>query len=197
MQQIFESFIESFIADKVGVSENFLDKLLASQLRANLLNLFHQDNMKTAGTGNELVILKNSAIRNDKIYWLDKSSTNTAENEFFTLMDAFVTYLNETCFTGITQYEFHYALYEEGNFYKRHLDRFRNDDHRLFSMITYWNEDWVEGNGGELQIFLPEGDFQKISPTNGKSVFFRSNEIEHEVLETHRPRMSITGWLKR
>ena len=30
----------------------------------------------------------------------------------------------------------------------------------------------------------------------GKSVFFKSNELEHEVLVTYLPRMSITGWLK-
>jgi len=197
VQQIFESFIESFLAQKVGVSEQFLNKVLASQLKENLQNLFNQDKMKTAGTGNELMVHKDSSFRSDKIYWLEKDSTNTSEIEFFKLMDEFVVYLNETCYTGITQYEFHYALYEKGNLYKRHLDRFRNDDHRLFSMITYLNEDWIDGDGGELKIYLPEGQTQNISPTNGKSVFFRSNELEHEVLVTHKPRMSITGWLKR
>ena len=112
-------------------------------------------------------------------------------------MDDFVQYLNETCYTGITSYEFHYAMYEKGSFYKRHLDRFRNDDRRLFSMITYLNADWQEGDGGELSIFHDDGQTQNISPTNGKSVFFKSDELEHEVLKTIVPRMSITGWLRR
>jgi len=51
------------------------------------------------------------------------------------------------------------------------------------------------GNGGELQIHHAD-HLQNISPTNGKSVFFKSSELAHEVLLTHVPRMSITGWLK-
>jgi SM-20-related protein len=38
---------------------------------------------------------------------------------------------------------------------------------------------------------------QKISPLQGKTVFFKSNELVHEVLVTKARRMSVTGWLKR
>jgi len=39
-------------------------------------------------------------------------------------------------------------------------------------------------------------DSQAISPTNGKTVFFKSDELLHEVLITNKRRMSVTGWLK-
>ncbi len=110
-------------------------------------------------------------------------------------MDRFVLYLNETCYTGITGYEFHYARYGEGSFYKRHLDQFRNDGSRQYSMIMYLNADWQVADGGELCIYQ-DGLPRNISPEEGKSVFFRSSEMEHEVLLTHKARMSITGWLK-
>ncbi|MBK8625607.1 MAG: 2OG-Fe(II) oxygenase [Saprospiraceae bacterium] len=197
MQQVFETLIETFLTDKVGISKHFLSETLSLQLKSNLLGHLAQNDLITAGTGNENTILKDTAIRSDKIYWLDKTHNDPHENAFFALMDEFVSYLNETCYTGITSYEFHYALYEKGSFYKRHLDRFRNDDRRLFSMITYLNPDWKEGDGGELSIFHDDGQTQNISPMNGKSVFFRSDELEHEVLQTLVPRMSITGWLKR
>lgn len=197
MQKIFETLIETYLVDKVGISEHFLSETLSGQLKANLLNLFAKNELVTAGTGNENTILKDIAIRSDKIYWLDKSHDDPHENAFFALMDDFVLYLNKTCYTGITDYEFHYAMYEKGSFYKRHLDRFRNDDRRLFSMITYLNADWKEGDGGELSIFHDDGQTQNISPKNGKSVFFKSDELEHEVLKTMVPRMSITGWLRR
>ncbi len=197
MQKIFETLIETYLTDNVGISEHFLSEVLSVKLKSNLLNLYDQNTLFTAGTGNEVDILKDTALRSDKIYWLDKSHHDPSENSFFDLMDEFVKYLNETCYTGITGYEFHYAMYEKGSFYKRHLDRFRNDDSRLFSMITYLNENWVEGDGGELSIFHNSGECQKINPTNCKSVFFKSDELEHEVLETFVPRMSITGWLKR
>jgi len=197
LQKIFETLIETYLRDKVGISEHFLSDTLSADLKVNLMTLFAKNALLTAGTGNESTILKDTAIRSDKIYWLDKSHDNVHENAFFVLMDDFVRYLNETCYTGITGYEFHYALYEKGSFYKRHLDRFRNDDSRLFSMITYLNNDWKEGDGGELSIFHDDGQTQNVSPTNGKSVFFKSDELEHEVLKTLVPRMSITGWLKR
>ena len=129
------------------------------------------------------------------MHWLDRDSQDITELQFFALMDDFVQYLNETCYTGITDYEFHYTLYEAGSFYKRHLDQFKNDQSRQFSMIMYLNENWQEGDGGELCVYH-DAEEHKIAPTNGKCVFFKSSELQHEVLLTNKPRMSITGWLK-
>ncbi|MBK9256173.1 MAG: 2OG-Fe(II) oxygenase [Saprospiraceae bacterium] len=197
MQTNFETLINSYISNEIGICENFISTGLANQLRKRLLALFSEKAFKNAGTGNETIILEDTMIRGDKIYWLDRKNNNSDENEFFDLMDAFVMYLNETCYTGITGYEFHYALYEPGSFYKRHFDRFRNNDSRQFSMITYLNESWQEGHGGELQIHHQNKEKQDISPLSGKSIFFNSSELEHEVLITTQPRMSITGWLKK
>ena len=105
------------------------------------------------------------------------------------------SYLNSTCFTGIKSYEFHYALYEKGAFYKKHLDQFKTDNGRAFSMIIYLNESWKIEDGGELKIYQTT-EIQLIAPENQKCVFFKSNELEHEVLLTNVSRMSITGWLK-
>ena len=129
------------------------------------------------------------------IYWLDRDHNDPYENEFFDRMDNFVSHLNESCYTGITGYEFHYTLYEEGAFYKKHLDQFRNNDSRQYSMIIYLNTGWQLADGGELCIQHSDHQ-QNISPENGKAVFFKSSELEHEVLITNKPRMSITGWLK-
>ncbi len=197
LKEIFETLIETYLKDKVGISDLFLNQYLSEQLRTNLISLHDNRDMVYAGTGNKDIILKDTTVRSDKIYWLDRNHNNLHEDAFFDVMDEFVRYLNETCFTGITHYEFHYALYEKGCFYKRHLDRFRNDDSRLFSMITYLNPEWKTGDGGELNIYHDDGNTQKISPNAGKSVFFKSDELEHEVLETMMPRMSITGWLRK
>ena len=62
-------------------------------------------------------------------------------------------------------------------------------------MIMYLNPDWIPEDGGALCIHHESG-LQNISPLNGKVVFFKSNELEHEVLTTLKYRMSITGWLK-
>ena len=127
------------------------------------------------------------------IYWLDRSHNDLSENAFFDLMDEFVSYLNASCYTGITGYEFHYALYPKGSFYKKHVDQFKNNAVRQFSMITYLNTDWKQEDGGELCVYQ-NGTQQNIAPTAGKSIFFKSSELEHEVLLSNKARMSITGW---
>ncbi len=195
MQIIFDSLIDSFIADKVGLAENFLSVALAGQLKGNLIAFYADKQLVMAGIGNNPELVRDKLWRNDKIFWLDRAHHNPYEDNFFELMDSFVLYLNRTCYTGITGYEFHYTMYEKGSFYKRHLDQFQNNKSRAYSMIMYLNADWVEKDGGELCIYHRD-HLQTISPMNGKCVFFKSSELEHEVLMTQEPRLSITGWLK-
>jgi len=152
--------------------------------------------MQNAGTGNDALVHHDKKFRSDVIYWLDKKNNNEHERSFFTLMDSFILYLNKTCYTGITGYEFHYTLYPQGSFYKKHIDQFKNNSSRQYSMIMYLNEDWIAADGGELCIHHKDLSLQNIAPTNGKCVFFKSSELAHEVLLTNKPRMSITGWLK-
>ncbi|HSN09158.1 MAG TPA: 2OG-Fe(II) oxygenase [Hanamia sp.] len=196
METIFNTLIETFIENKVGVTENFLNATLASKLRSNLLSLYSQNKLRLAGTGNGAFAVRDKSMRSDMIYWLDRKNNNEAENAFFDLIDAFVSYLNSTCYTGITGYEFHYTLYEKGSFYKKHIDQFANNKSRQYSMIFYLNEDWQPEDGGELRIYYND-KVENISPLNGKSVFFKSIELAHEVLVAYKPRMSITGWLKK
>jgi len=195
LQKNFDELIDSFIENKVGLSENFLNDTLAQHLKDNLNNLYATGKLRSAGTGNDLVVVQDKMFRSDVIYWLDRKHNDNHENDFFDLVDSFVSYMNNTCYTGITGYEFHYTLYPEGSFYKKHLDQFRNNNSRKYSMIMYLNADWEAADGGELCI-TQHDHLQMISPQNGKAVFFKSNEMEHEVLITNKPRMSITGWLK-
>jgi SM-20-related protein len=196
LEKNFNELIESFIENKVGITDNFLGAVLASNLKANLTSYYQEKLLLSAGTGNKTLVTQDTLFRSDKICWLDRSHNNIYENKFFDLMDRFIAYLNDTCYTGITGCEFHYTLYEEGSFYKKHIDQFRNDESRKYSMVMYLNEGWTSSDGGELRIYHSNDRQQNISPDSGKSVFFKSSELEHEVLVTNKPRMSITGWLK-
>jgi SM-20-related protein len=195
MENGFEDLIATYIENKVGISENFLSNDLANNLKQNLFALNNASRLAQAGIGNSEKLSYDGAIRSDSIYWLDKKNNNAFENEFFLQIEAFINYLNESCYAGITGYEFHYSLYEAGDFYLKHLDQFKNNPSRKYSMISYLNSDWQESDGGELLIHQLDNN-QKISPTQGKTVFFKSNELVHEVLVTQNTRMSITGWLK-
>lgn len=192
MDIIFDELIDSYLASNVGIAKNFLSKVLSAHLADNIRTLYADDLLLSAGTGNNTVVNYNNVIRSDKIYWLDRLHNNRYENDFFDLIDRFVSHLNSTCYAGITGYEFHYTLYEKGSFYTRHLDNFKQNGTRVFSMIMYLND---KVDGGALRIYQGNSS-QDISPNAGKSVFFKSNELEHEVLVTHLPRISITGWLK-
>lgn len=195
MENEFETLISSFIDNKVGLHYNFLKLDLSKQLQEHLLQLFEDNRLKLAGVGNDTKFQNDKSVRNDIIYWLDRKHENIHENAFLDVIDEFVKYLNRTCYSGITGYEFHYAMYEKGSFYKRHLDQFKDNGHRAFSMIIYLNPEWLDNDGGELCIYHSDHS-QIVNPTNGKCVFFKSSELEHEVLLNNKNRMSITGWLK-
>ena len=187
--------IATFLEHNVGISDHFLDDLLADRLKVNLLCLHQNQLLQAAGIGNSEKLVHNLGIRSDSIYWLDRKHDSSCENDFLDLIEGFICYLNISCYAGITDYEFHYSLYEKGSFYKKHLDQFQNNSSRKYSLISYLNADWQESDGGELMIHQL-GSSQKISPNNGKTVFFKSDELLHEVLETNQRRMSVTGWLK-
>lgn len=196
MENNFEILIESFIKENVGIDNHFISDALSQHLKQNLLELLSQNKLQEAGTGNELLVSHNKTVRGDSIYWLDRTHNNEYENDFLDQIDDFVKYLNRSCFAGINGYEFHYSLYEVGSFYQKHLDQFNNNPSRKYSMISYLNDDWQESDGGQLMIYQNYNN-KKVNPTQGKTVFFKSNELQHEVLVTQKQRMSITGWLKR
>ncbi len=196
MNNSFDILIDSYLDNKIGIDTIFLNKELSAGLQQNILRLQEDKLMVSAGIGNDEVKDSKQKTRSDKIYWMDKSHNNVYEQEFLQLAEDFIEHLNRTCYTGINSYEFHYAVYEKGSFYKRHKDQFKNDSNRKYSLISYLNENWLEEDGGQLLVYQDE-TFQKVLPHSQTAVFFKADEMEHEVTEANRARMSITGWLKQ
>lgn len=196
MNNPFDLLIDSYLDNKIGIDPCFLSKSLSDGLQQNIFQLQKDQLMTVAGIGNEAVKDQHQKMRGDKIYWMDKSHSNQYEQEFLQLAEDFIDRLNSTCYTGINGYEFHYAVYEEGSFYKRHRDQFQNDSNRKFSLINYLNDNWLQEDGGQLLVYQNETT-QTIEPHAQTAVFFKSDEMEHEVSKANRSRMSITGWLKR
>lgn len=191
----FASLIDSYLLTSFGSVENFLPPNLALALRQELLELSLSGKMKAASIGHGESKQQNELIRTDSIYWLDNSHVALAEGLFLDIMQQLLRYMNETCYTGLTSSEFHFALYEAGSFYKKHRDQFHQHQQRQFTFICYLNEAWEIGDGGELCVHH-QGSTQLIPPTMGRVVFFKSSELMHEVLLTHKPRLSITGWFR-
>lgn len=192
----FEELVNSFVDNRIGLCEHFLSLELATLLQQDLQNLDRDNRMFAAGIGNNDIKDTKQKTRGDRIFWLDKKNNSINEKAFIEQVEDFIDYLNKTCYTGINAYEFHYALYDTGSYYHRHKDQFKNNTDRKYSLINYLNDDWIDTDGGALLVYQGE-QTDTILPTIQKAVFFESNQLEHEVAIANRPRMSITGWLKR
>ncbi|MDN3491460.1 2OG-Fe(II) oxygenase [Winogradskyella bathintestinalis] len=193
---LYERVISDISSQKYSIVDDFFSEEEVIALRHSLLLKYEEDAFKKSAIGNKTNELVKKAVRGDIILWIDENVINFAEELFFNKINDLKDYLNRTCFLGINQKEFHYAIYPKDTFYKRHLDTFQNDDRRKLSFVCYLNsEDWKPENGGELVLYLDNED-KIIYPFPGKVVIFESQELEHEVKPVNTPRLSITGWLK-
>jgi SM-20-related protein len=195
MEDKFEALITDILEQQYATLESFISPELTAGLRHELVQNFEKGIMKPAGIGQRFSFKQNLDIRGDVIFWLEKEH-NAAEKAFLEQVEQFITYLNSSCYTGINAYEFHFALYEAGSFYRRHLDQFKSDQGRKYSLIIYLNDAWEAEDGGQLVLY-PTTVPVEIQPEGGRVVFFKADEVEHEVKPAIRPRMSIAGWLKR
>ncbi len=197
---LYERIITDLLDHQYSIVDDYFSPADVETLRNALLDNYEKDQFKKAAIGNGGNTLIERAIRGDFILWIDERVAETPEQLFFTRVNDLANYLNKTCFLGIMYREFHYALYPEGTFYKRHLDTFQNDDRRKLSMVCYLNEsNWQPEDGGELVLYLNENGNElskKIQPLSGRMVIFESQVLEHEVKPAKRDRLSITGWLK-
>ncbi len=197
---LYEQIISDLMEKKYSIIDDFFSGYEVSLLRKSLLDKYEEDDFKKAAIGNRTNEVIARSIRGDFILWINEAEAGEAEKAYFKKINSLVNYLNRTCFMGILTKEFHYAVYPEGTFYKRHLDTFQNDGRRKLSMVCYLNdEDWKPENGGELTIYTEENGNENeinIYPFPGRVVIFESQELEHEVKPVKVPRLSITGWLK-
>lgn len=196
--RLYESIISDILDQGYSICDTFLEEYLVELLREELKSLYETNYLKKAAIGNRVNESIEKNIRGDYIQWIDEVKANSVEKQFFNTLNAFKNYLNKTCFMGLLHQEFHYAVYPQGTFYKKHIDTFQNDDRRKLSMVCYLNDQtWEASNGGELVLY-PEGSPDVvIYPLPGRVVIFESQILEHEVKEViNDKRLSITGWLK-
>ncbi|NOU49920.1 2OG-Fe(II) oxygenase [Pseudoalteromonas sp. JBTF-M23] len=156
-----------------------------------------QKDFYRAGIGRQEDHIKNKKIRRDKIHWLDNSDPDEAL--FLSYMQDLQSYLNRRLFLGLFSYECHFAQYEPGAFYKKHLDAFKGETNRILSTVLYLNPNWQCTDGGELAIYDPQNHeqlLQVVTPNYGTLVTFLSDEFPHEVLPAKKTRYSIAGWFR-
>lgn len=171
---------------------------LLAALRNEVTILHKSEAMNRAGIGRGANLVKDPSVRRDKIAWLEGFSEPQAR--LFRFLDQLREGLNQRLFLGLKRFEAHYATYQSGDFYKRHVDSFRGRASRMISLVLYLNEDWGLEDGGELQLFSPDNEGSPVGlvrPEAGRVVLFLSEEVPHEVLPANRTRYSIACWFRQ
>lgn len=194
------AIVQTLAEQGYAVIPNFLDAATCQTLAKEGKRQADAGMLKEAGVGRGDEYSLRNEIRSDHILWLDDNNAGTLQKQYFDLLESYREEINRQLFIGLFEFEGHLAIYPPGSFYKRHLDRFRDDDRRTVTAILYLNEDWKESDGGQLR-FYPNGEnteeYIDVLPEAGTLVTFLSHDYWHEVLPGSRERMSITGWFKR
>src|SRR6186713_31967 len=137
MNSVFNGIADGLAEEGYAVVDQFLsqqevDAILDLDTFKNGLAQF-----KKAGIGKNQSLQVNESIRGDYIHWIDKSSASTPIKIYLDRLNDLITYLNQSLFLSLKDYEVHLTTYPPGAFYKRHLDQFNRDDHRKLSVICY------------------------------------------------------------
>lgn len=195
-QTPFDQVVSDILQKGWSVTDGFFSPAMVDALMADVAEL---DNsyMHRAGVGRSSDFQVALDRRRDYIRWIDP--INPARTAFLDAMSELRLEFNRRLILGLWDYEAHFARYEEGAFYEKHLDAFKGKSNRVLSTVLYLNEDWNESDGGELVLFDEHDHTQELgrfAPMKGRLAVFLSEEFPHEVLKAKRTRHSIAGWFR-
>ena len=180
-----------------AVEPDFLPATLVARLGARAHALDATGALRPAGIGRGDTRTIATAVRGDRILWLDARTPEPSERAVLEALDALRLALNQRLLLGLFELEVHYAIYPARAGYAAHRDRFRDDDARVLSCVVYLNEDWDAEHGGALRLHLEGGATHDVLPRAGTLVAFLSERLVHEVLPAKRERVSLAGWFRR
>lgn len=190
--------VEAIATTGCYVGASVLDADLLIALRARVRTLYAQQRLRSAQIGRGATLSSTTQWRGDTIAWLDQDALDPAEARAIEMIDLLRGALNEALYIGAIDFEGHYARYPRGACYRTHLDRFGDNDLRVISLVFYLNARWHDEQGGELLVYDSCGrTIERVLPRCGTMVAFLSDQFPHEVLPATRPRLALSGWLRR
>lgn len=193
-----DRIVEAIATTGCYVGESVIDAALAVALRGRLKALRAQKSFRAAQVGRGGSLSSATTLRGDSIAWIDQDALDPAEARAMELINSLREALNRALYIGAIDTECHYARYPIGAFYKSHLDRFGDHDLRVVSLVFYLNAHWRDYQGGELLIHDQAGNLiERVLPRCGTMVAFLSARFPHEVLPATRPRLALSGWMRR
>lgn len=188
--------LDSLATRHYAVIPNFLLVNMQQALLSELLQRQKDGFFHAASVGRGQHQLRLSHIRGDSVCWLETDFT--VGSQYLLLMEQLRQQLNQDFYLGLRSFEAHYAHYQTGSFYKRHVDRHQDNNARMVSVVCYLNQDWPSDAGGELMLYNSNNELLLgLPPVGGTLVLFMSDNMPHEVLAAHRDRYSIAGWFRQ
>ena len=189
-----DSIADALAEKGFAIIDYFLDREQIDALHKAIAFHREEDNFKKAGIGNAHLFQVDKEVRGDYIKWISKVDAQPPTLFFLARIEELMQALSRSLFLSLKDYECHFAIYPPGTYYEKHLDQFKSTSNRKISFAFYLNREWEAGDGGELRLHLNE--ILDIEPIAGRLALFRSDTVEHEVLETNKDRYSITGWMR-
>lgn len=190
---IYGSIADDLTKQSYSIQADCFPLLLAQDLRISLLAL-NRDNFIQAGIGRGAAKVQNHDIRKDKISWIEDDCPS--HHQWLAWTTGLLKHINLELFMGLNSFESHFATYQSGDYYGKHMDSFKGAHNRKLSIVLYLNNDWLKIDAGEICLFTGKDHLIKtlIAPKMGTIAVFLSEEIPHEVLLTTKERFSIAGW---
>jgi len=187
------------------IKDNFMKNFkefdfLATQLYQEAEQLRAEGKFKLAGMGTGKEHWNDKKVRGDELLWVNnrwqfKDNSPTLYNVLVKL-DMLRNEFNNACqLNSPEKTQTQLACYPgEGTHYVRHLDSFVGGSTRRLTALYYLNPNWKKGDGGELRMYLNNGEWKDIEPIADRLVIFQSRRMEHEVLPSFQMRYALTMW---
>ena len=191
-EKIYSQIADALVHPGFIIIENALEPTLSTELLHLVEN---ESNFKQAGISKKSDFSIDKSRRSDKTKWLDED--DASQSEYLKFTTGLQVYLNRSLYLGINYYEAHFAVYEKGDFYEKHLDAFRKSKNRVVTTVYYLNEEFKSHDGGELIIYDEnDKELKRVIPNKNTLVVFMSEKFPHEVLPAIKKRYSIAGWFR-
>ena len=191
-EKLYSNIADALVEDGYIIIQNALEKQLSHRL---CLLAQDENGYKNAGISSSLNLHVDSTKRSDKTRWIDED--NQIQSEYLNFTNGLLSYLNHSLYLGLKYYESHFAIYDRGDFYEKHLDAFKNSTNRVVTTVYYLNESWNKSDAGELIIYDKHNNkLTTVSPKSNTLVVFMSDKFPHEVLKASKKRYSIAGWFR-
>ena len=124
-----DQLIDALFTHGYYVWDDFLKEDEVEQLRDCI-----PEDWKKARIGRNDETVRESRMRSDKIQWLHPKMGLPVEC-YLAKMEQIRLEANRHFFLGLFEYEAHFAKYEKGDFYQKHLDSFQGNENRRLTTV--------------------------------------------------------------